>query len=307
MRSLLETSFFVESKDRLMKQVARIQSAKMIHLHAPSTLIGILALGQLEAACLDAGFKYRRRFYPAGHHRPRDELLSIETPTTGLGIVILPEEDTWQLEDLNEEDLVRIVPLAAQVQLGAQNRIHHGALDCVIQASALASCLAPNGRRVRQMRPFSSLGLWLRGSLDTTIDPIYTAVNMHLKEEGSVRMVALPEVKTPQPNMIPGLAERRLKKLQGAWSGMDVEQRTQALSELALPCLADMTLSTPRLEELLWHRMLVGDVEVDLASQIFAAQHTWPEGLNEERLHASKLIDKWLQTGHLELELEATG
>ena len=88
---------------------------------------------------------------------------------------------------------------------------------------------------------------------------------------------------------------------------MDVEQRTQALSELALPCLTDMTLSTPRLEELLWHRMLVGDVEVDLASQVFAAQDTWPEGLDEERLHASKLIDKWLQTGHLELEVEATG
>ena len=307
MRSLLETTFFDDSKDRLLNQVARIQNAKMIHLHAPSTLVGILALGQLEAACLDAGLKYRRRFYPAGHHRPRDEQLSIQNPTSGLGVVILPEEDTWQLEDLKEEDLIRIVPLATQVQLGAQNRIHHGALDCVIQASALASCLAPNGRRVRQMRPFSSLGLWLRGSLDTTIDPIYTAVNMHLKDEGSVRMVALPEVKAPQPNMIPGLAERRLKKLQGAWSGMDVEQRTQALSELALPCLTDMTLSTPRLEELLWHRMLVGDVEVDLASQVFAAQDTWPEGLDEERLHASKLIDKWLQTGHLELEVEATG
>ena len=307
MRSLLETSFFVESKDRLLNQVARIQQAPMIHLHAPSSLAGVLALGQLEAACLDAGLKYRRRFYPAGHHRPRDEVLTIEPPSTGLGVVILPEEETWNLADVKEDELVRLIPLATQVQLGAQNRIHHGALDCVIQASVLASCLAPNGRRVRQMRPFSSLGLWLRGSLDTTIDPIYTAVNMHLKEEGSIRLASLPEVKKPYPNMIPGLAERRLKKLQTAWPKMDVEQRTQALSELALPCLTDMTLSTPRLEELLWHRMLVGDVEVDLASQAFAAQQMWPNGLNEERLHASKLIDKWLQTGHLQIELEATG
>jgi hypothetical protein len=130
---------------------------------------------------------------------------------------------------------------------------------------------------------------------------------MHLKEEGSIRLASLPEVKKPYPNMIPGLAERRLKKLQTAWPKMDVEQRTQALSELALPCLTDMTLSTPRLEELLWHRMLVGDVEVDLASQAFAAQQMWPNGLNEERLHASKLIDKWLQSGHLQIELEATG
>ena len=307
MRSLLETSFFIEARDRILSQVARIQEATMIHLHAPSSLPGVLALGQLEAACLDAGLKYRRRFYPAGHHRPRDEVLTIEPPSTGLGVVILPEEETWNLMDVKEDEMVRLVPLAAQVQLGAQNRKHQGALDCVIQASVLASCLAPNGRRVRQMRPFSSLGLWLRGSLDTTIDPIYTAVNMHLKEEGSIRLVSLPEVKNPHQNMIPGLAERRFKKLHGAWPKMDVEQRTQALSELALPCLADMALSTPRLEELLWHRMLVGDVEEDLASQAFAAQQAWPEGLNEERLHASKLIDKWLQTGHLGTELEATG
>ena len=141
----------------------------------------------------------------------------------------------------------------------------------------------------------------MRGSLDTTIDPIHTAVLMHLKEEGSIRIVPLPEVKQPEPNMIPGLAERRLKKLHRAWATMDVEERTQALSELVLPCLVEPTLSTPRLEELVWHRMLVGDEDVDLASQAFAAQGKWPEALSDERLHASKLIDHWIQTGNLML------
>jgi len=299
MRDLLEAPFFEALKERLRAYSTRMKEASIIHLHAPSSLEGVLALGFLEAACLDAGYKYQRRLYPSSHHRPRDEPLAIESPASGLGVLILSEEDTWDLDDLKEEEQIRLVPTAAKVQLGAQNRIHNGALDCVIQASALAACLAPNGRRVRQMRPFSSLGLWLRGALDMAIDPIHTAVNMHLKEEGSVRVVSLPEVNKPEPKMIPGLADRRLEKLHRAWSGMDVDERTQALSELALPCLVEPTLSTPRLEELLWNRMLVGDEDVDLASQVFAAQKKWPEEFDEERLHASKMIDNWLQTGNL--------
>ncbi|MAJ01873.1 MAG: hypothetical protein CMA10_05665 [Euryarchaeota archaeon] len=299
MRDLLETPFFKGSKERLMAQASRIQEASMLHLHAPSSLEGVLALGFLEAACLDAGYKYQRRLYPAKHHRPRDEVLTIESSSSGLGVLILSEEETWDANDLKDDGPVKLVPTSTNVQLGTQNRIHHGALDCVIQASALAACIAPNGRRVRQMRPFSSLGLWMRASLDRTIDPIHTAVVMHLKEEGSIRVVSLPEVKQPEPDMIPGLAERRLKKLHRAWAGMDVEERTQALSELVLPCLVEPTLSTPRLEELIWHRMLSGDEDVDIASQAFAVQRTWPKALSDERLHASKLIDHWIQNGNL--------
>lgn len=301
MRDLLETPFFDGSKERLQELASRMQKASMLHLYAPSSLEGVLALGFLEAACLDAGYKYQRRFYPGKHHRPRDEVLTFESSSPGLGVLILSEEETWDSKDIKDDGPVTLVPTSANVRLGAQNRNHHGALDCVIQASALAACMAPNGRRVRQMRPFSSLGLWMRGSLDTTIDPIHTAVLMHLKEEGSIRIVPLPEVKQPEPNMIPGLAERRLKKLHRAWATMDVEERTQALSELVLPCLVETTLSTPRLEELVWHRMLVGDEDVDLASQAFAAQGKWPEALSDERLHASKLIDHWIQTGNLML------
>ena len=48
---------------------------------------------------------------------------------------------------------------------------------------------------------------------------------------------------------------------------MDFKQRQQALSELALQALSNRKISTPRLEELIWHRILVQGWDSDLASQ----------------------------------------
>lgn len=306
MRDLLNSPFVQPVSDKLQADLECIKSSELIHLHAPANLEGLLAIGQLEAACLDAGIKYRRRFYLPKHHRPRDELLEISSPSSGVNVVIASEEETWQVDDLADVDGVNFVPLATSVQMGSQHRIHHGSLDCVIQCAAIAALLAPNGRRVRKLRPYLSLGLWLRGALDTTLDPIHSAALLHLKEEGSVRIVPLPEVIQPRQGMIPHLPERRLMKLQKAWPGMNVDERKQALSELILPCLTDSSLSTPRLEELVWKRMLVGDEKIDLASQAYALREGWPEDADASRLHAAKRLDHWLRTGFLMLEDEAT-
>ena len=306
MRDLLSSPFVQPVSDKLQADLECIKSSELIHLHAPANLEGLLAIGQLEAACLDAGIKYRRRFYLPKHHRPRDELLEISSPSSGVNVVIASEEETWQVDDLADVDGVNFVPLATSVQMGSQHRIHHGSLDCVIQCAAIAALLAPNGRRVRKLRPYLSLGLWLRGALDTTLDPIHSAALLHLKEEGSVRIVPLPEVIQPRQGMIPHLPERRLMKLQKAWPGMNVDERKQALSELILPCLTDSSLSTPRLEELVWKRMLVGEEKIDLASQADALREGWPEDADVSRLHAAKRLDHWLRTGFLVLEDEAT-
>ena len=306
MRDLLSSPFVQPVSDKLQADLECIKSSELIHLHAPANLEGLLAIGQLEAACLDAGIKYRRRFYLPKHHRPRDELLDISSPSSGVNVVIASEEETWQVDDPADVDGVNFVPLATSVQMGSQHRIHHGSLDCVIQCAAIAALLAPNGRRVRKLRPYLSLGLWLRGALDTTLDPIHSAALLHLKEEGSVRIVPLPEVIQPRQGMIPHLPERRLMKLQKAWPGMNVDERKQALSELILPCLTDSSLSTPRLEELVWKRMLVGEEKIDLASQAYALREGWPEDADASRLHAAKRLDHWLRTGFLMLEDEAT-
>ncbi len=306
MRDLLNSPFVQPVSDKLHADLECMKSSELLHLHAPANLEGLLAIGQLEAACLDAGIKYSRRFYLPKHHRPRDEILEIPPPSSGVNVVIASEEETWQVEDLPDVDGLKFVPLATRVQMGTQHRIHHGSLDCVIQCAAIAALLAPNGRRVRKLRPYMSLGLWLRGALDTTLDPIHSAVLLHLKEEGSVRIVPLPEVGQPRQGMIPHLPERRLIKLHKAWPTMNVDERKQALSELVLPCLTDSSLSTPRLEELVWKRMLVGQEAVDLASQAEALRQEWPEDADASRIHAAQRLDHWLRTGSLMLEHQAT-
>ena len=299
MRDLLASPLFSTAVPAFREHARRLHEADVVHLSAPACLSGVLAMGQLEAACLDLGIKYSRRFFPAKHHLPRDEQVSHPSPKTGLSIVLDVEEETWEENELKEHEWIQIVPIKTRLEMGSKHRLHSGALDGVIQAAALAASLAPNGRRVRKLRPYIGTGLWLRGALDTSFDPVHTAVVQHLKDEGTVRMVSLPEVTNPTTDMIPGLSERQLKRLSRVWSTMDVDQRTQALSELVLPCMANSSLSTPRLEELIWHRMLVGDQPQDIASQLYGVKQMWPEGHEASNVFASKLLDTWLSTGEL--------
>lgn len=307
MRDLFTAPFVQPVASLLGDYLGRIKQAEMVHLSAPATLEGVLALGQLEAACLDNGLRYRRRFTSPKKHVPRGEVAMPETPAQGLGVFFNVESETWQAEELGASELLDVVPVQTTVRLGAQQREHVGAIDPVIQAAALAAAMAPNGRRVRALRPYLSLGLWLRGALDTTYDPVHSSAIAHLQEEGSLRTVPLPEVPSPLVDMMPGLSERQLKRLSKAWPGMNVDERTLALSELVLPCLSDPKLSTPRLEELVWHRMVVRDHPRDIVSQAHAVQSAWPATLDAARVHASNLLDAWLSTAVLATDAKATG
>ena len=138
------------------------------------------------------------------------------------------------------------------------------------------------------------------------MDPIHTTVLNHLKEEGTLRIIPLPEVPLPAEGMMPGLSERQLKRLRRVWPTMDVDQRSMALSELLLPCLTQPELSTPRLEELTWHRMVVGDDTTDLASQLHLVKQAWPDDQGGGRLFAGSLLDRWLSTGRFSSAKQAT-
>ena len=299
MRDVFTSPIFSPVSSVLISYGERIKDASMVHISAPATLEGVLALGQLEAACLDLGLKYRRRLYTPRHHLPRDAPPAWTEESKGLTVIADVEEATWEVNDRPESSHIHLVPLNTSIEMGEKNRPLRGALDPVVQAGALAAWLAPNGRRVRKMRPYVSLGLWLRGALDASMDPVHTTMLNHLKEEGSVRVVPLPEVASPSQGMIPGLSERQLKRLSKVWSSMDVEQRSLALSELLLPSLLEKELSTPRLEELVWHRMVVGEAEMDLASQAHTIKAEWPEDETASKLFASALLDGWLSTGLL--------
>jgi len=307
MRDFLQSPLFEPVAEHLKACHSALLAADHLHLHAPASLEGVLAMGFIEAACLDLGLRYKRRFFLPKSHRPRDEGVSIPTSDHGFVVVLDVEEETWDVEERSLDGPLNLVPLKTRLRLGSQHHVKSGALDTVIQCAALAAAMAPNGRRVRSLRPYASMGLWLRGGLDTSVDPIHSLVILHLKEEGSVRMVPLPEVALPAEGMIPGLSQLQLKRLRRSWSKMDVDARTTALSELVLPSLAAGQLSTPRLEELVWHRMLVGDGSVDLASQVHLLQRQWPTGVDELRLHASVVLDGWISTGVLLMDERATG
>jgi len=124
---------------------------------APATLEGVLAMGQLEAAFLDNGLRYSRRFTPARKHVPRDERLLPQPPENGIGVYLNVEEETWEMDDVETSPLVNIMPLKTHVNMGGQQRRHAGALDPVLQAAAIAAAIAPNGRRVRSLRPYITL------------------------------------------------------------------------------------------------------------------------------------------------------
>ena len=299
MRDLLKTPFVEPVASLLGTYIERLRTAEMIQVSAPATLEGVLAMGQLEAAFLDNGLRYSRRFTLARKHVPRDERLLPQPPENGLGVYLNVEEETWEMDDVETSPLVNIMPLKTHVNMGGQQRRHAGALDPVLQAAAIAAAIAPNGRRVRSLRPYITLGLWMRGALDTSYDPIHSSAIAHLQDEGSVRTVPLPEVESPAPDMIPGLSDRQLKRLAKAWPNMDVDERTLALSELVLPCLTHAQLSTPRLEELVWHRMVLGGHPQDLVSQAHIVQSTWPGEQEASRIHASKVLDRWLTSGIL--------
>ena len=299
MRDVLSTPMFAPVAPVLLEHAERIKAADLLHLSAPATIEGVLALGHLEAACLDLGLKYHRRFFTPRHHLPRDADAAWRVEGTGLSVIMDVEEPTRDIANLTASGHVHVVPLTTNVELGSTHRRFTGALDGVAQAAAMAASLAPNGRRVRKLRPYLSLGLWLGAALNTNMDPIHTMLLNHLSEEGTVRVVPLPEVAHPVTNTMTGLSARQLKRLANVWPTMDVEQRSMALSELALPCLTESDLSTPRLEELIWHRMLVGDSETDVVSQMELVVQAWPSDGDAARVFASKVLDRWLKTAVL--------
>ena len=88
MRDLFNTPMFEPVLGYIDLQCEQIMAAPMLHLTAPATLQGVLALGQLEAACLDLGIKYSRRFFMPQSQRPHGEahvhvlsLIHISEPT----------------------------------------------------------------------------------------------------------------------------------------------------------------------------------------------------------------------------------
>ena len=299
MHDLLQTPFLSPLKDDLVKASQFISNGPLI-LATSADLEGLLALGFLEAALLDAGISYSRRFIEPMRQIPRDEQ-NIVPEFKGTKIVFI---DSFAKTDMGESEHILILrPTEVEVQFPHSEQKRRGTVDAVVQSSALASMISPNGAKTSSFRSYLGAGQWLMEGLDTTIDPIHTLVRDFLRDEGTIQIVPLPETVQPCIDMIPGLSARRLKKLSTLWADMNANQRSQALSEFSLPALSAEGISTARFEELMWKRMIIPGQEKDLASILYLLQKQWPETKDESLLFASRMLDSWLRTGHL---VEAT-
>ena len=231
-------------------------------------------------------------------HQPKGANYNYQS-NADLVISIEHYEDTWQSEEIDESSRVRVVPLAISVNHPNSDKNHQGALDVVVQCAAIASEVCPNGTRVRRLRPLSGVGHWLRESLDNSYDPVYTKIRDILQDEGSIRLLPLPEITNPELGMLHNMSISMLKRLTKKWPKMAYDQRQQALSELALPCLINDKLSTPRLEELIWYRVVTAEGQQDLHSQIYHTQEAWPQEIDESKSFASSLLKRLITTGQL--------
>ena len=79
MNNLLASPPFNDARPLLENICESIRSASMVHIHAPADAVGVLGLAFIEAACLDLGLPYARRFMPPHRTLPRDEQQFNET------------------------------------------------------------------------------------------------------------------------------------------------------------------------------------------------------------------------------------
>ncbi|MBL6732032.1 MAG: hypothetical protein ISP82_03650 [Candidatus Poseidoniaceae archaeon] len=298
MNDILETNLFRDVKIRINSIVEKIQSANSVAIFATADLESILSMAYLESAMIDANVPYSRKILQSKTHLPKGEDYNYQS-NADLVISIEHYEDTWQHQEIDESSRLRIVPIAISINHPNSDKNHQGALDVVIQCAAIASEVCPNGARVRRLRPLSGVGHWLRESLDNSYDPVYTKIRDILQDEGSIRLLSLPEITNPGLGMLPRMSVSMLKRLTKKWPKMAYEQRQQALSELALPCLSNDKLSTPRLEELIWYRVVVAEKQQDLHSQIYNTQEAWPQDIDASKSFAANLLKQLITEGQL--------
>ena len=148
------------------------------------------------------------------------------------------------------------------------------------------------------MRPWLISGNWLNSALDTTYDPVFTALRDTLMNEGSINIVAMPEVSSIELSNTPWVEELALEAVSSKWAELDNEGRARTLSHLMRPALSRSTPSTARMEELGWHRVVGRNWDSDLASEILRAARLWKEAPAIEA--SNTLVDSLISTGRVQ-------
>ena len=182
---------------------------------------------------------------------------------------------------------------------GHQGDSRKGPLTAVAQAHALAEAISPQGQRTRRLRPWAVSGNWLHSALDTTYDPVFTALRDTLVEDGSIRVVPLPEVPNPNISNNTWIDSEALEAVSSRWQSLDMEGRARTLSHLFRPGLSSSSPSTARMEEIGWHCVMGPGWSTDLAGQIATAASYWKS--ETAAVAATKVTDSLLREGIIPL------
>ena len=283
MRTLLEAEPLAPVSEILSQAADQLRSSNttILLLAAPS-LQGALAIAPLEAALVDAGAPYRRRF-------------RLEAPSEGSWVHILgPADESGPKLSSNPLQL-SLAGTVVDGLTGHQGDSRKGPLTAVAQSHALAQAICPDGARIRRLRPWVISGNWLHSALDTTYDPVFTALRDTLVQDGSIKVVPLPEVPEPNISASTWIDPAALDAVTSRWPSLDMEGRARALSHLMRPALSRSTPSTARLEEIGWHCVLGPGWSTDLAGQITSAAGLWKE--NPAAVAAGRVTDSLLRRG----------
>ena len=283
MRTLLEAEPLAPVSEILSQAADQLRSSNttILLLAAPS-LQGALAIAPLEAALVDAGVPYRRRF-------------RLEAPSEGSWVHILgPADESGPKLSSNPLQL-SLAGTVVEGLTGHQGDSRKGPLTAVAQSHALAQAICPDGARIRRLRPWVISGNWLHSALDTTYDPVFTALRDTLVQDGSIKVVPLPEVPEPNISASTWIDPAALDAVTSRWPSLDMEGRARALSHLMRPALSRSTPSTARLEEIGWHCVLGPGWSTDLAGQITSAAGLWKE--NPAAVAAGRVTDSLLRRG----------
>ena len=283
MRTLLEAEPLAPVSEILSQAADQLRSSNttILLLAAPS-LQGALAIAPLEAALVDAGVPYRRRF-------------RLEAPSEGSWVHILgPADESGPKLSSNPLQL-SLAGTVVDGLTGHQGDSRKGPLTAVAQSHALAQAICPDGARIRRLRPWAISGNWLHSALDTTYDPVFTALRDALVQDGSIKVVPLPEVPEPNISASTWIDPAALDAITSRWPSLDMEGRARALSHLMRPALSRSTPSTARLEEMGWHCVLGPGWSTDLAGQIASAAGLWKEV--PAAVAAGRVADSLLRRG----------
>ncbi len=273
--------FLSEIKSKLDEYVEIIDLTPNIVLVAEPELSQLVSLALIEASFLDNGVLYQRKLVE-----------SIEDFTSNY-------DDLTILFTENSENINSVLTISSKevaVNLGQNENTRIGKLDKVGMAGCLALTLGA-GKRVNQMLPLILAGNWLNSNLDFTYDPIFTKLRDSLVKKGEISVVTLPEVPEPDMLELPGIDSVQLNLLKTEWNSIGLDEQSKRLSKIAQPLLLT-SMGVARLEELIWHRVIKSDWNLDLASQCSKSQRDIKSS-SKKLVTANRLIDDIIRFGKL--------